>query len=395
MALAREDHSVRRYGGIVTRPAGPLRDLGPALVAVLSAGVAEGAREAIPADEMAPILHEINREGLAPVALQVLGGGSPDNDRAVRQQLSRVAMAQQVRTLAADELLGSLCDTLNEASIRFVVVKGPAVARLHPHGWPRPYADIDILVEPRAFGSAMSCLLDRGFTYPATSRPPWPWFDRYCREGLNLTGAGEVDVHHHLAPWAFGRALRSVDVIDSADVVTVRGRSVPMASPPHAAVIAVLHILNDLWKGQRGLSSWRDLLVVTHLLGPDELQDSFDRSGLDWLLDLAVDALEVQLPGVLDHIGHGTPRVPLSYRWRMRGLGWHHATSLSRQRLAWAARLPLPQAAAYVLGSGFPSSDYIRERHGSYIGYWRQAFSEGVSTFAGADHRMDKGPARR
>lgn len=301
-------------------------------------------------------------------------------------------MLQQIRTLAADALLDRLFDILTDAGIPFVVVKGPAVARLHPDGWPRPYADIDILVDPRMFSRALSRLLESGFEYPITSQAPWPWFDRYCREGLNLAGTGDVDVHHHLAPWAFGRALRSNEVMSQAIAVTVHERPVLMASPEHSAVIAVLHILNDLWKGHRGLNSWRDLIAITRRVDPVSLQQVFESIGLGWLFGVAVGAVQVQLPGVLDGVDCEHPPVPLRYAWRLRGLGWDRVTSLSRQRLAWTTRLPLPQAAAFVIGSGLPSRRYIRDRHGSYRNYWHQAWTEAMSTFGGADHRMDKSP---
>ncbi|MGH8996996.1 MAG: nucleotidyltransferase family protein, partial [Acidimicrobiales bacterium] len=304
--------------------------------------------------------------------------------------LTQIVMAQQARSLAAEAVVTRVADLLADAHIEFVIVKGPAVSRLHPAGWARTYNDIDLLVEPRRFGQALELLLESGYDYPATSLPPRPWFDRYCREGLNLLGAGNVDLHHHVAPWVFGARLRSREVIDRATCVQLRGRSVPVASAGHSSVIAALHILNDLWKGRRGLVSWRDLIVIIYRSGFATVREAFGECGLVWLLDAVVATIRAHLPELLGDVDTGPLRVPPRFAWRMRGLGWDRSTPLSRHRLAWALRLPLPQAGAFLFGSGLPSRQYIQIRHGTYRAYWSQAWSETLSTIAGGDHRMER-----
>jgi hypothetical protein len=365
----------------------PLAGLSPAAKACLTAGI-PGLAPARWPDASADGWCEIIREGLAPTALKLLEGGGVTPS--VHRQMVRVAMLQQVRSLAADALLEWLVDVFGATGTRFVVIKGPAVARLYPGDWPRPYNDIDLLVEPRQFGPVLDWFRKHGFEYPGPSLPPWPWFDAICREGLNLHGAGNVDLHHHLAPWVFGVGLPASDVIARADRVAVRGGPVAEASAEHSAVVAALHILNDLWKGKRGLVSWRDLLVIIHRSGADSVRSAFEESGLGWLFDVAMSTISAEFPGLLQGVDIGASKVPARFSWRMRGLGWGRSSSFSRHRLAWAIRLPSPQAAAFVLGSGLPSRSYIRLRHGSYRRYWRQAWDETVSTFAGADHRSDK-----
>lgn len=360
--------------------------------ACLEAGVLDSDPAPLTVGILAAELRDVISEGLAPIAMKLLQQDSR-NASAVQSRLASAVLLQEMRSLAADALLDRLCDLFDEAAIPFVVIKGPAVARLHPNGWARPYNDIDLLVEPHQFRPAMDLLLRHQFAYPDTSLPPWSWFDRYCREGLNFHGSGDVDLHHHLAPWIFGSSLPSATLIKAADHAVVRGRSVPMASPVHSSIIAVLHILNDLWKGQRGLASWRDLLVIVRHVGPDRVRDAFVANDLGWLLRIAADAMEPLFPGVFSGADPLPRRVPARFVWRLRGLGWDRSTSISRQRLAWAIRLPVPQAAAFMVGSGLPSRQYIRCRHGSYRRYWHQAWSEAMSTFSGADHRATKSPS--
>lgn len=373
------------------RSEGPLTKLGPVVSACLRAGISSVPPSHLAPEEMAAELDDIIGEGLAPVALKLFNPETSGNGTSILRRLSSATMAQQVRSLAADALVDRLSELFRSSDVQFVIIKGPAVARLHPQGWPRPYSDLDLLVEPRHFRFALRALLTHGFAYPNTSLPPWPWFDDYCREGVNLFGVGNVDLHHHLAPWAFGTGLQSSDVIRAADHVVVRGRTVPMASPEHSAVIAALHVLNDLWKGQRGLMSWRDLLVILGRSDFDRVRFAFGESRLDWLLSLAVAAVRGQMPGAADG-ADGAARLPRRHSWRLRGLGWDRSTALSRHRLAWAIRLPFPQAAAFALGSAVPSPRYIRIRHGSYWSYWQQAWRETLSTFSGGDHRAEKNP---
>jgi hypothetical protein len=374
----------------VRRLEDPLTDLGPVAIACLQAGLPTSRRATIQPDALAMEWRDVVSEGLAAVALRVLDECGLDENSPVRKRLASVAMLQEMRSLSADALLEHLCDLFGEASLPFVVIKGPAVARFHPQGWPRPYSDIDILVEPRHFREAMKLLLDSHFAYPASSLPPWQWFDIYCREGLNLHGSGNVDLHHHLAPWIFGAGLETRDIVARADHLHVGRRSVMMASREHAAVIATLHILNDLWKDQRGLASWRDLLVLLRQSEEDSLRSTFDDCKLDWLLDLALSALGRHLPDLLSNGDRDTPRIPLRFSWRLKGLGWDRSTFVSRHRLAWGIRLPLPHAVAFTVGSVVPSPRYIHARHGSYHEYWGRAWKETLSTVAGGDHRGDK-----
>ena len=162
-----------------------------------------------------------------------------------------------------------------------------------------------------------------------------------------------------------------------------------MASIGHSGVVAALHILNDLWKGQRGLVSWRDIIVILRSTDVEAIRGTFVEARLEWLLDLVLSELHEAVPYAVEGSGH-EPRIPFRSRWRIRGLGWQDSTALSRHRAAWMIRLPWPQALAFAAGTAVPSRSFIRSRHRSYREYWQQAWSETVSTMGGGDHRMDK-----
>jgi hypothetical protein len=295
----------------------------------------------------------------------------------------------QMRTLAADFGTAELLRDLSAVGVRAVIIKGPAVARFHPKGWPRAYSDLDVLVAHDQFRTALNTAIRAGFEYPEAACPPWTWIDRYCREGVNLHGQGNVDIHHHIPPWILGVGVRMEDVAASADSIQLRGVKVQMASLEYSTVIAALHVFNDFWKGRLGLVSWRDLVVLLHSTDRVHVRETFRSADLEWLLDLVTAALSQGVPEAMIE-PTGNTRPPRRIRQRMGVLGWDHTSSVSHYRVAWAGRLPLPQGIAFLLGSAVPSRSYIHQRHGTYRRYWSRAWRETVETKGGVDFRVPR-----
>jgi hypothetical protein len=328
----------------------------------------------------------IIKEGLAAVALQLVDQIPSLRDTTTRAHLFQATSATQMHSLAADLATQPLLRTLSALGVPAVVIKGPAVARFHPLGWPRPYSDLDLLVPYQQFEMAVRAAVSAGFLYPEYARPPWPMVDRYCREGVNLHGRANVDIHHHLPPWVFGEHLHLSEVAAAASPCSLHGMEVQMASREHSAVIAALHMFNDLWKGRLGLMSWRDFVILFRSSEDVLLQSTFRDLGLEWLLDLVTTSLSRSLPEANIHATGNRP-LPRDVAWRMRILGWDRTSSLARHRGAWVGRLPLANAVAFLAASAVPSPGYIRDRHSSYGRYWLRAWRETVSTLSGADFR--------
>jgi len=153
-------------------------------------------------------------------------------------------------------------------------------------------------------------------------------------------------------------------------------------------VVSALHVVNDLWKGKRGLVSWRDVLVIVHRIGRDRSAAAFQRVRLGWLFEVMVDELARELP----EAGIAGPVRPTALSWverfRLASSGWANDSLPTRHRIAWAARLPPANAVAFIAGSAVPSRSYVRDHDGSYRNYWRRAARETVSTAHGSDLRM-------
>ncbi len=81
------------------------------------------------------------------------------------------ALQAQLHSMGVDACGTRLLDGLAARHVRTAVVKDPAIARLHPSSWPRPYADIDVLVDPSNFDNAMALALGLGTSTPIVPSP--------------------------------------------------------------------------------------------------------------------------------------------------------------------------------------------------------------------------------
>jgi Uncharacterised nucleotidyltransferase len=367
--------------------AGPLQGIGPVGRACIVAGIPGVSDVAIPDLEAyeteAPL---VIGEGLAPVAVRLFDSDPSFRSSPAHASYVRAAKAAQMHTLAVDFASEPFLAALDALDARAVIIKGPAVSRFHPDTWPRSYSDLDVLVPPERFDSVLSAAITKGYEYPSAAMPPRGWVDHYCREGVNLHGPANIDVHHHVPPWVLGMALQPSAVAAASDDGSINGRRVRLACREHCAVIAALHVFNDLWKGRQGLSSWRDLIVLLRSSDPSSIVATFGDLELGWLLDLFTTAVDQSVPEANITVTGATPTPPrIAYRIRL--LGWDRASMLTRHRGAWVGRLPLPHAIAFLAASVVPSRSYIRSRHGSYRQYWLRAWRETISTIGGADYR--------
>lgn len=331
----------------------------------------------------------IVHEGLASVAVRALTGRDEHLGTPYLRLFREVAMKAEMRAMAVDVSGAKVVMALAESGVPAAIVKGPAMARLYPQHWPRPYADLDLVVTKDRFLDAIACAQGLGFSYSERAVPQWRWFDLVCREGINLHSAvgGNVDFHHHVPPWTLGTGLSTEGVIQRSSVAQLSGVTVLFADAEDLLVFSALHILNDLWKGKLGLTSWRDVMVIVRNIGEPRARAAFDRAGIPWLFEMLSEELTQLFPTARPETVN--PRVvPLGPRLRLATLGWSNQSKSSRHRLAWVSRLPVLNGLAFLAGTAVPSRDYINDRHGSYLNYWRRGWQETLSTAHGSDFRM-------
>jgi hypothetical protein len=314
---------------------------------------------------------------LAPVALRALARTLPAADPG-KPSLADIyrpaARLQTAYSMAVEAGSRGALSLLVESDVPFVVIKGPAVARFHDDPTLRMFSDIDVVVPAPHFLRAYNILSSHGYGRSPDSQPPWPWFDRYCYEGINLTGdkTQRIDLHHRIAPWVFGAGVSVDSLIARADDHLVGGIPVKVASEEDCVLLASIHVVNDHWKGDPSLASWRDIILLADRLGPKRMVDLYERHQLGWLVPF----IETSLSQLL-HRGAGfgmrIPNQTSHDRWmkrRISAFGRVEANWVGRHPAGWALRLPAPRAIVYLCGSAFPSPTYVRTRYGGYRNFW-------------------------
>lgn len=337
---------------------------------------------------------------LSPVALRLLtamdgGRSQAEGFGEVRAFLEAEARGLACQAMAAEAVAGAALRRLVDLGIPVLVIKGPAVARFHPEPGLRPFLDVDVVVPPRSFGAALAALRQLGYERTPASVQPWGWFDRVCLEGVNVRRAGEssIDVHHRISPWVFTGKLTAAALFARSEPGEVARVPVRLVSAEDALAIAALHVVNDLWKGDPSIQSWRDILVLTGRLGRQGSTRAYDQAGLRWLQPLVESTCAVVAP---NSPGPGdTARNALRDRLRRRRLvwlGWGRDSLPARHPAGWALRLPLLRGAAFLAGSAVPSPSYARQKHGGYYRYWRDSIQSIVAAIAGTDFRNEALP---
>jgi hypothetical protein len=369
--------------------AGPLDGIGPAARGCMVAVVAPDSPPP-PLRAFADEADLIVAEGLAAVAVHALRKLPEYRDDPHVGMFRSVALTTQMKAMAADVGAVATMVELARRGLNAVVVKGPAMSRLHPDGWPRTYGDIDLVVTPGQFAATVECAEDLGFIQSTRAVPQWPWFNSLCREGINLHSStgGNLDVHHHIPPWSIGRAVKVEGILQRGEPAELCGTPVRFAVPEDLLLVSALHILNDLWKGKAGLASWRDVLILMTRLGPEQARSAFAGARLAWLHDLVIDEFARSVPESAVMRSRVIARPHGRTALRLSALGWSGDSVASRLRMSWATRLPVANGMAFLAGSLIPSPSYIKDRHGSYVDYWRRGLAETVATTKGSDYRM-------
>jgi hypothetical protein len=314
-----------------------------------------------------------------PVALEVLQSG---------------ARRDAMMSISADGTSAAALRLLNSLGIPFMVIKGPATARFHPDPIKRTYSDLDLLVSPRRFADALEVLEGLGYVRKRDSIPLWPMFDRLCHEGFNLLRSplGNIDLHHHVSPWEFGKHLEFETLIERSEDGEIAGVPVRFASARDTLVISSLHVINDLGKDDPSFNSWRDITILFDHLHPREFDKAFDEAGLRWfepyiqtgLIDLGAPIDPLQIHQI--HSGFHNRIEQL----RLGLMGWNSASILTRHPLGLTLRLSPFRAILFILGSAIPSPSYIRARYPNYRSYWHDARSSVVAAVHGSDFRHER-----
>ena len=161
-------------------------------------------------------------------------------------RLGELVEAWCVHDLRLERLLGRAADALDDAGVRFLVVKGPAVA----HRWYRSpglrlFADLDLVV-PSGEVHRATAVLHEALGTDAELPELRPGFDeRFGKESLLRTPTTtstplglELDLHRTLVAGALGLAIPLDELFEQTETVAVGGRHIPTLGPVPTLLLA-------------------------------------------------------------------------------------------------------------------------------------------------------------
>ncbi|MGH9282328.1 MAG: nucleotidyltransferase family protein [Acidimicrobiales bacterium] len=237
-------------GGHAAAPAAPLDDHGW-----------RGLLAAVHVERIAGLLDRAVADG----ALPTTAGQSEDAEAAAAQSLRAVLHLERSLLRVAERLAGD--------TIPFLVLKGPAVARLdEEHPSLRQYADIDILVRGPDVDAAVTTLASLGYRRDLPERRPG--FDRHYGKEVCLAKerGSELDLHRTLVVGAFGLRLDLAAVWGSTTTFCVGGVGLEALDAEGRFVHACLNaVLGD---ERPRLVALRDVARIStcHALRPERLR---------------------------------------------------------------------------------------------------------------------------
>lgn len=152
---------------------------------------------------------------------------------------------------AMDSVCAEVASAFRRTSVDCLILKGPAIANwLYTDGTPRPYMDIDVLVDPLSISIAAEVLLELGFSPPApaytedVSPHAHAWF-RYSDERW-------LDLHYTL--WGVGVDSERLwaTVWPAREPMPVGGAQIDVLGPAARAMHLALHVAQDhLGRGKK------------------------------------------------------------------------------------------------------------------------------------------------
>ena len=332
-----------------------------------------------PQQDWPALLGSIVRHRLTGLAVAAVEHGNLILAEDLRVELLGHHREAMLSALALERNLFSVASALDDAAIRFVVLKGPAVAHVaYPDPSWRPFGDIDVLVGADRFERACRILADLG--YRRSFVDPRPGFTARFGKGAAHVGPDgmEVDLHRLLADGPFGYWLDHDTVLSATASFELAGRRFTRLDDAAIVLHACMHAV--LGGRNPTLLQLRDVAQLSRRGVRWELLEDWGRRWrLQAVLARAMDLVEQRLGRLaLPDEAHELRR---SLRPSMQEERALRACAEERFRgeRAFASLRALPgirDKAAYAGALVFPRREFLEARTGSgglggYVQRWR------------------------
>lgn len=340
---------------MTSRVAGLFPVLGPWATLALHHGFGDTAPS--PVGDLDDELDLICEQKLAPLLLRAAAARDLLLTPQQRRRLELDASARIVRSLRMSRLEAATTADLTDRGIGVVTTKGAGLASHYREPWTRTWTDVDLVVAPTLFAAAYDALTAVGWQESSTLEQPWPGFNRWCRESVNLVAdrLTSVDLHHRPSPWLWGQGLDGTSLSRVAEPQPDGSR---WASGPDNLAVAGLQLIADHRDPGHKLIAWRDLAELGASLEPlttaERLRSTCTAGLVGHLLRELPSALRpIALAEELtvDAMEHGR-RLSVMLRAARQG----------RVLVSHTARLPAPRAALFLAGTLFPSTSFLAAR---------------------------------
>lgn len=196
----------------------------------------------------APRAATLARHGLAVAVVEALGPPSADTSQPVAR-LRQIRKRSVMRMMTVLATLHRVAKVLDQAKVRFLVIKGPALAVQTTGHWQgRPSTDIDLLIDPQDVARAHVALCAAGFhRRDGIARAPGALFRWANCEQPYEGGAVPVDLHWRMDASPRQADLRFADLWARAEQVRIDTMVLHTPQPVDAWLLTALHGAKSGW----------------------------------------------------------------------------------------------------------------------------------------------------
>lgn len=280
-----------------------------------------------------------------------------------------LARRRTLRVLQLEGLLVRTSRLFDDQAIQHRIMKGPAMARtVYTHFSDRAFGDIDLIVRPDQFATAVAALEAEGGIRRYDQ--PRPGFDRRFTKAASVVMPDglSVDLHRTLVLGPFGLSIRLEDLFLSPGSMTLSGHSIATFNAVTACVHAGLHAALGDWPAR--LVPLRDVAQFAYLPGLDT--GDVVATARSWKADTPLAAALTETErrfGRLDTDLTQWARSHSPTRRDARYLALYQQPDRSYRKLALAATaevIGVGDKLRYLTSLAFPERAYLARREGSY-----------------------------
>jgi Uncharacterised nucleotidyltransferase len=249
--------------------------------------------------------NKARQHGLLPLLFHHLNSIGPESVPApILNSMKEEFVGNSRRCLYLFSELKKLLRLFDEHGIMAVVFKGPVLAAAaYGDIGLRQTGDLDILIEPAAFGLTKQVLASAGYKMePAlTKSQESSHFHSHCEIQFVSDSGSVVDLHWGLSPKSFAFGLDPRQVIQRAERVTIQSTSLLTFSREDMILYLCFHGSKHYWSRLEWISSLAEYIRISEPIDWSEVsaraKESHSLGMLRVGLLLAYDLIHFDLPG--------------------------------------------------------------------------------------------------